>query len=273
MENFLNPIFLFILGSCIGSFLNVYRFRYSKSISIIYPSSYCPKCKKNISWYLNIPIISWIFLRGKCFFCKKNIPISYPFIEFLTGILFFLCSFSNYVFSTNYLVNLIGLVIFTSIIIAISLIDFDHLVIPNDILIFGTGVGLIFNLITSKISNGDKFLTIIYEHLFLSLIFVISFEILNLIITLIIKKEAFGFGDTKYLFMISTWLGVSGGVTTLITSIYVAGFSTIFLILMKQISRKGKMPFGPYLSISAFSIIIFGSDNIISFFKNLYSLS
>jgi len=273
MENTLYQIFLFIFGSCIGSFLNVYRFRYSKSISIIYPSSFCPKCKKNISWYLNIPIISWIFLRGKCFFCKKNIPISYPFIEFLTGILFFLCGFSNYVFSTNYLVNLIGLVLFTSIIISISLIDFDHLVIPNDILIFGTGVGLVFNLITSKISYGDKFLTIIYEHLFLSLIFVISFEILNLIITLIIKKEAFGFGDTKYLFMISTWLGVSGGVTTLLISIYVAGFTTIFLILIKQISRKGKIPFGPYLSISAFSIIIFGSDNIISFLKNLYSLS
>ena len=100
----------------------------------------------------------------------------------------------------------------------------------------------------------------------------ISFEILNLIITLIIKKEAFGFGDTKYLFMISTWLGVSGGVATLLTSIYVGGFTTIFLILIKQISRKGKMPFGPYLSISAFSIIIFGSENIISFFKNVYTL-
>ena len=66
MENILYPISLFVFGSSIGSFLNVYRYRYPKSISLISPRSFCPKCKKTIPWFFNIPIISWFYLMGKC---------------------------------------------------------------------------------------------------------------------------------------------------------------------------------------------------------------
>ena len=72
MENILYPIFLFIFGSCFGSFLNVYRFRYPKSISIIYPGSFCPKCKKKIPWFFNIPIISWFFLTESKIFNTES---------------------------------------------------------------------------------------------------------------------------------------------------------------------------------------------------------
>ena len=89
---------------------------------------------------------------------------------------------------------------------------------------------------------------------------------------MIIKKEAFGFGDSKYLFMISTWLGLNGALSTLILSIYIGGIITLILVLLKLIPRKGKIPFGPYLSISAYIVAILGSDSIILFFKNIYSL-
>ena len=272
MENILYPIFLFTIGSCFGSFLNVYRYRYPKSISIIYPRSFCPKCKKKISWFFNIPIISWFLLRGKCNFCKSNISFQYPFIEFFTGILFSLNIFATSYFSSNYLINLIGLTFFCILLIAASLIDIDNLVIPNNLLIFGSISGLIFNLITRKIYFGEIFSIIIFKYLFLSFIFLLLFEILNFIISTIIKKEAFGFGDSKYLFMISTWLGVKGALFTLILAIYIGGVISIFLILFRLISRKGKIPFGPYLSISAYSIAIIGTDKVVMFFRDIYNI-
>ena len=272
MENVFYPIFLFIFGSCIGSFLNVYRFRYPKSISIVYPRSFCPKCKKNIPWFLNIPIISWFLLMGKCYFCKSKISFHYPFIEFITAILFALNCFSIGQFSPNYFVNLFGLTSFTSLIIAISLIDFDNLIIPNNILIFGTISGLFFNLINRKIFFGDDFLIIIFQYLILSLIFLVFFEIFNFIISILINKEPFGFGDSKYLFMISTWLGLNGVLSTFILSIYIGGIITLVLVLFKLIPRRGKIPFGPYLSISAYVVGMIGSDKIISIFRNIYSI-
>ena len=272
MENFLNPISLFIFGSCVGSFLNVYRFRYPKSISIIYPGSFCPKCKKKIPWFFNFPILSWFFLKGKCYFCKSNISFQYPLIEFLTAIIFTLNFFAISHLSSNYLANLIGLTLFCSLLIAASLIDLDNLVIPNNLLLFGSISGLIYNLVNRKIYFGENFLVIIYKYLILSFVFLILFEIFNFIISIIIKKEPFGFGDSKFLFMVSTWLGIKGALLTFILSIYIGGIISILLILSRLISRKGMIPFGPYISISAYIIGIIGSDKVIMLFRDFYSI-
>ncbi len=271
MENKFYLIFFFIFGSCIGSFLNVYRFRYPESISIIYPRSFCPKCKRKIPWFFNIPIISWFFLMGKCNFCKSNISFQYPFVEFLTAILITLNIFAISNLSTNYFVNLMGLTFFSSLLIAASLIDLDNLVIPNNLLLFGSISGLIFNLVSRKIYFKENFPTVLYKYLFMSFIFLILFEIFNFIISMIIKKEAFGFGDSKYLFMISTWLGIKGALFTFILSIYIGGIISILLIILRIIPRKGRIPFGPYLSISAYTIGMIGSDNFLMFFKDFYN--
>ena len=272
MENVLNPIFLFIFGSCIGSFLNVYRFRYPKSISIIYPRSFCPKCKKKIPWFLNLPIISWLFLQGKCKFCKSNISFQYPFVEFITAMLITSNIFATSHFSPNHFVNLVGLTFFSSLLIAASLIDLDNLVIPNNLLLFGSISGLIFNIVTRKIYFGDNFSTIIYKYLLLSILFLILFEVFNFVITMIIKKEAFGFGDSKYLFMISTWLGIEGALFTFILSIYIGGIVSILLILLRLIPKKGKIPFGPYLSLSAYLIGMIGTEKVLMIIRDFYMI-
>ena len=272
MENIIYPIFLFLFGSCIGSFLNVYRYRYPKSISVVYPRSFCPKCKKKIPWLLNIPIISWFFLRGKCNFCKSKISFQYPLFEFLTAILITLNIFAIPHFAPNYFVNLIGLTFFSSLLIAASLIDFDNLVIPNNLLLFGSISGLIFNLVAKKIYFAENLLTVIYDYLIMSIIFLVLFEIFNLIIGMIIKKEAFGFGDSKFLFMISTWLGIKGALFTFILSIYIGGIISIILIISRIIPRKGRVPFGPYLSISAYIIGMIGSEKVLMFLREFYSI-
>ena len=199
MENTLYLIFLFVLGSSIGSFLNVYRYRYPKSISLISPRSFCPKCKKTIPWFFNIPIISWFYLMGKCNYCKSNISFQYPFVEFTTATLITLNIFAISHFSPNYFVNLIGLTFFSSILIAASIIDLDNLVIPNDLLLFGSISGLIFNLVTRKIYFGDNFLAIIYKYLFLSIIFLLFFirQFVYCWCAAVCKFQIFGIADIK----------------------------------------------------------------------------
>ena len=273
MENNLYLIFFFIFGSCIGSFLNVIRFRYTKSISIVKPRSFCPNCGNQIPFYFNIPILSWLYLRGKCYYCKLKIPLSYPFIESLTASLFVLNSFFSGSIAYEYSLNLIGLNIFTVILLISSIIDFDNLIIPNELVIIGSILGIIFNLISLKFYGSESILYIFYEFILLSFLGAIFLEFLNFLISLVIKKEAFGFGDIKYLFMIGCWLGLKGMICTLLMSMYIGGIITIVLILLKKIQSSGKIPFGPYLSISAYITVLLGSENIIYLIKNFYSFN
>ena len=272
MEYIFFYLFLFLIGSSIGSFLNVLRFRLPKSFSIIKPRSFCPKCKTSIPFYLNIPIFSWFFLRGKCIFCKSKIPFSYPLIEFFTALLFVLNGFLSINHPSDYKLNLVGLNIFTGFLIIISLIDFDKMIIPNKLIFIGSLLGLTFNFTFFYLLGNQSLLVFLYKFLFLSFIGALCLEILNFIFSLIIKKDAFGFGDVKYLFMIGTWIGLKGQISTFILSIYIGGLITLFLIIIKKISKKGKIPFGPYLSLSAYLVGIFGSESIFLFLKKIYSL-
>ena len=265
-------LFLFLIGSSIGSFLNVLRFRLPKSFSIIKPRSFCPKCNNLIPFYLNIPIFSWLFLRGKCIFCKSKIPFSYPLIELFTALLFVLNGFLSINYQSEYNLNLLGLNIFTGLLIIISLIDFDKMIIPNKLILVGSLLGLIFNFTFFYLIENQPLLVFISKFLFLPFIGAFCLEILNFIFLIIIKKDAFGFGDIKYLFMIGTWIGLKGQISTFILSIYIGGLITLFLIIIKKISKKGKIPFGPYLSISAYLVGIFGSESIFLFFRKIYNL-
>ena len=272
MEYLFFYLFLFLIGSSIGSFLNVLRFRLPKSFSIIKPRSFCPKCNTSIPFYLNIPILSWILLRGKCIFCKSKIPFSYPLIELFTALLFVLNGFLSLNYPSDNKLNLVGLNIFTGFLIIISLIDFDKMIIPNKLILVGSLLGLIFNFTFFYLLGNQSLLVFLNKFLLLPFIGAFCLEILNFIFSLIIKKDAFGFGDVKYLFMLGTWIGLKGQFSSFILSIYIGGLITLFLIILKKISKKGKIPFGPYLSISAYFVAIFGSENIFLFFKRIYSL-
>ena len=272
MFNFHQYIFLTLIGASIGSFLNVIRFRYPRKISILKPRSFCPNCKNKIPFYFNIPILAWIFLRGKCFFCQNKISISYPFIEFITAALFVLNSFFSGSLSSIYSLNLIGLNIFAVILLISSIIDFDNMIIPNEVILIGSISGFIFNLISLDFFGNESFFYVLYQFVILSLLGAISIEFLNFLISLIIKKDAFGFGDIKFLFLIGCWLGFKGIYLTLLLSLYIGGLFTIVLIIFNRISKKGKIPFGPYLSISAYIVGIVGSNNISTILKKIYSL-
>lgn len=193
---------VFILGLCVGSFLNVCIWRLPKEESIIIPASHCLNCKRPISWYNNIPILSFIVLKGKCRFCKSKISFQYPLVELIAGILFFIL-YINFKLTPLFFIYaalLSGLVVAT-------FIDFKYQTIPDGISYGGLALGIILSYFFPSLHNTpDKFLSLRACGLGI-LAGGISIYILGVLGKIIFKKEAMGGGDVKLLAMIGSFLG------------------------------------------------------------------
>tara|TARA_Y100000589_G_scaffold233359_1_gene220835 strand:+ start:2097 stop:2900 length:804 start_codon:yes stop_codon:yes gene_type:complete len=256
-------ITLFITGICIGSFINVIRYRFTKKQSILFPNSYCDYCKRKLNWFLNIPIFSWFFLKGKCKFCKNKIPNSYPIIEFFVGLIFVINNFSvNYFYTNNQFINLILVCLFSFFLISISLIDIDHYIIPN-----------IFNLLLFIISIPIilKFNLILYENyiflftrIFIAITFFIVLESFSNIYKSFFKKYPYGVGDSKLISVLVLWLGLKGTLISVLLAIYSAGFFILLSLIFKNLKYKSIIPFGPFLCFGAYLTVIFGNDLFIN---------
>jgi len=229
-------ILFFILGALIGSFLNVVIFRFPNNESIITPRSHCKNCKKNIPFYLNIPILSYIILKGKCQSCKAIISSQYIIVELLTGILFFLV-FNGLVISEATL-----LVIIFSCLIIISFIDYHYHLIPSFLLIF-----LLILLIPYSLIYKVSFYEIVIGG------FAITVYLLGC--TLLVgflkkQKNILGFGDVLLIFFIGGWLGILHSFLCLFISAIIGILYIVFSNLKAGNKRIIKIPFGTCLSIS-----------------------
>ena len=252
-------ILLFIFGVSIGSFINVIRYRYKKVQSIIIPRSYCDNCKKKLNWYLNIPLISWILLKGKCKFCKFKIPYSYPLIETIVGFVFVLNIFSNKYFSENYqTLNLALICVFSFFLITISLLDIDHFIIPNNLNLNLAAIAIpvmIFLQLNENDNSNLFFLRIIY-----SIIIFLILESFSYFYNILFKKFPYGMGDSKLISAFILWLGIKGTLITIFLSIYLAGFFILFSKILQIKKYNSKIPFGPFLSLGAYLTILFGNE-------------
>lgn len=146
------PAVAFAMGACIGSFLNVVIYRVPLGMSVGEPKrSFCPKCKKQIPAWLNIPLVTWLMLRGKCKWCKSEISFRYFLVELLTAIVFL--AIWQLFFASIGIWGVIGLWIFSSLLIAATFIDFDHMIIPDSITLGGLGAGLVFSALVPALQN------------------------------------------------------------------------------------------------------------------------
>jgi len=255
----------FIIGACIGSFLNVIVFRFPNNLSIIKPRSFCPKCKKNLTWKENIPLLSWLIQRGKCINCNTSISIRYPLVELATGTLFiFFINSSPSIYSSNSgsFFNIFISWIFLSLLICISLIDIKKFWIPQGLINFGMISGLL-GLISIEILN-DKFFDFYFiaKGAFTSAIWFLLFECLRYFSKYLFKKDAIGKGDSKLVAMIALWLGPIGtlfavGISYILAAIYcLVGLSTNFLKFRQVI------PFAPFLSLGGLIVWFLGNKFI-----------
>lgn len=244
-------ILFFIAGLIFGSFYNVVGLRLPNGESIIKPGSHCPKCNHKLSWYENIPVLSYIFLRGKCKNCKQKISFIYPAIEILTAFLFM----SSYIiFGLTY--ECIIAIILSSLVSIIFVSDSKYMIINDSPLIISS----ILIIIIKIINNGLK--ETIYSILSGLLIFIIIY-LLMLLGNFLFKKESLGGGDIKLSFVAGLSLGPVLGIFYIILASFLA-FPYAMYISVK--GEEGMLPFGPFLVTSM--LLLYFNANLATAFIN-----
>jgi|SRR3989344_973465 len=243
-------IFIFIVGLCIGSFLNVVIFRLNRKRGIFTGRSECPRCLKKLRWYDLFPVLSFIVLKRKCRNCKNKISFVYPIIELVTAfcvILFYLVHKP-----TLDVVNLYYLIIIISF-VALIFFDYLYLLIPDKIIL----PLIIISVLLGYFIRRPEFLGLLLSALIMGSIFVIMY--------LVSGGKWVGLGDAKLLFLIGLVLGYPLGFLSLIFSVWIAALVGIILIVLGRATRKTALPFGSFLAGISILIIIF-QDEISQFF-------
>tara|TARA_B100001057_G_scaffold62241_1_gene55693 strand:+ start:195 stop:1007 length:813 start_codon:yes stop_codon:yes gene_type:complete len=251
--------FSIFIGVIFGSFINVVIYRLPNNQSILRPRSFCPNCKTNIPWHENIPIYSWIKLKGKCSKCRNAISIKYPLTELFTGLLFLISFYAipNNINFENFIITLLSNWTFILILLPISIIDYDFLWIPNSIIKIGIIFGFVISIFSAILKNQEILINVL-ENLISG---ILGFLIIVLIMKfgeLIFKKPAMGLGDAKLAGMIGLWLGFPGVIVSIWSSFLIAGLFIFIGLASKQIIRHQLIPFAPFLSITGFLVWIYG---------------
>jgi len=238
-------ILIFSLGLIVGSFSNVCIYRIPRNESVIYPASHCPKCRTKIKPVDNIPLLSYILLKGRCRNCGSKISIQYPVVEFLTGLIY-LIIYLIYGLSIQSLVYIILL----SALIIIAFIDLQEQIIPDVISLPGIVVGLILSFIVPYMSFINSVLgTLVGGGIILIIAWVGS---------IIFKKEAMGGGDVKLAAMIGAFLGWRYTIISLFLGFFIGALVGIILILSKIKSKEDMVPFGPFIVLGSIITLLWG---------------
>lgn len=248
---------IFIMGLCVGSFLNVCIYRIPLGKSVSFPPSSCPSCGNGLKPLDLVPVFSYIFLKGQCRYCKSGISLQYPAVELFTAFVWLLV-FLRYGASFE-TIALIGLY---SLLIPVALIDLVHMIIPNGLVIAGivggTGV-FIYNAFYQPFALFEP------APWYTPLIGMVSASgilfIVALVGLLIYKSDgAMGMGDVKLFLPIGMFLGWKIALLTLFLSFIIGGIASILLLVLRIKDRKSAIPFGPFIVLAAFVTGLYGTS-------------
>ena len=275
----LGYLFIFFLGSVIGSFLNVVIHRVPREQSIVFPNSKCPKCEENIKFYDNIPILSWLILGGKCRKCKNPISSRYPAVELLTGLLFALTFWQ-----VGFTIFLPIALIFVTVMVSLVFIDAEHMILPNVItyplLVFALLVRISFPLVFGNalfftdlshypmtLMHGQPvWLVSVVGAIFGGLLGGGSLWLVGEIWKRLRGVDAMGLGDVKMMFGVGALLGWRLTLLTIFIGAFtgaIAGVATI--ALNKDKDLQAQIPFGIFLGIGSVLAMLFG-DRMLSWY-------
>lgn len=249
-------VYIFIIGLLFGSFYNVVGMRLPNNESIIFPGSHCENCNHKLSWYENIPLFSYILLKGKCKSCHAKISVWYPAIELFTGMLFLI---SYYVFglTTEFFIS----IIISSLVSIIFVSDINYYIILDSPLVIGSILIIIIKLISfglkeALISIGSGLLV---------------FGVMYLIMLLgnfIFKKESLGGGDIKLSFVAGLVLGPKLGIMYIVFGAFLAFPYAMYITIR---NKENMLPFGPFL-ISSLLIIYLDYNFFLNFINTLFQI-
>lgn len=238
-------IYLFLIGAVIGSFLNVCIHRIPLEKSIIHPRSGCPRCGTIIPWYYNIPILSYLWLRGKCATCKEPISIVYPFVELLTAV-FYVLLFCYFGISIPFFIY----AFFGSITIVLLFIDSFHRLLPHVLTFPGIVVGLATSFVNPFLRPLDSLIGVAVGGL-IPLITLLLYQWIR-------KQEGMGHGDVVMLAMVGAFLGWRQVLLVLFASSLIGSLVGMLLILVFRRKSDYMLPFGTFIGIAALAAIFWG---------------
>ena len=246
-------LLLFAAGLSIGSFLNVVIYRLPRNKSVVWPRSYCPSCEKVIPFYLNIPILSYVILMGKCKYCGARISPRYLIIELISGL-----TVVGYFTYFGFSLQALAAVVLTLVLIPVFFIDFEHRIIPDVISIPGIAIGFGLSFVTAEPGWIGSLIGILLGGG--------GLLSLGLLGDFLFKKESLGGGDVKLAAMLGAFLGWQKVLFVFISS---AALGLIGAVIMMALSKKMRethqIPFGPFLAAAAVIALFFG-DKLISLY-------
>ncbi len=286
LQGVLIQVWVFALGLIIGSFLNVCIYRIPKKISLFWPGSICIHCNKRIVWYDNIPVLSYLFLKGKCRHCNNKISVRYPIVETITGIVFLLL-FHNIIIVNGYsLFTYSFYIILCCLLIIGSFIDLKLRIIPNEVTYTGLILAPIASLLCTGLhkfngslkyfgNSGNQWINSFLASLIGIFIAGGLIFLCGVIGKIVLKKDAMGFGDVKLMGVIGGFLGWKLAVATF----FVAPFLGLLFGIPKLILKKGHViPYGPFLSLAAIICLLFKDyfvgiiDNYLDIYLSIFQL-
>jgi prepilin signal peptidase PulO-like enzyme (type II secretory pathway) len=271
-------LFIFTFGLCIGSFLNcfIYRLEQKKKIT---GRSFCPNCKHTLNWQDLIPVLSFLFLKEKCRYCRAKISPQYPIVELVTGMIFLLILNFKFEILNEFLIfqflNLVFWLYIASALIIIFVYDLKHYIIPDKVLFPAILIAFAYRLFENlnivsfienwnlKIENfaplGNYFLAAIIGSGFFLFIFLIS------------KGRWMGFGDVKLAVLMGLLLGVKNVLVALFLAFFLGAVISIILIVLNRKKLKSEIPFGPFLIAGTF-LAMFWGQQLILWYLNMFMI-
>jgi leader peptidase (prepilin peptidase) / N-methyltransferase len=277
-----------LLGLAFGSFLNVCLSRWPEGESVVNPRSHCRSCGRTLAWWENVPVVSWLALRGRCRTCKAGISWRYPLIELLLGALWATIAWRTIAWLTDVplstlgladgLVRSIGLFMLSWLLVALAILDAEHLWIPNSITYPGICIGLLLTGIHFLLMEWEaegphlsKLSTLMNGFLGCLIAILISAGIVLLIrwtYWLIRRREGIGLGDAKLMAMLGAWLGLSGALLSFAIGVVLGAFFALIVLAIPAARRESetwlaaKLPLGTFLCIGGIISALWGQPII-----------
>ena len=273
--------FAFALGACVASFLNVVVWRVPRGESIVSPPSHCPKCNAPIRWWQNIPIVSWLALRGRCANCHEPISPRYILVELLGGCLF-LAALSRILTAGGphqpwLYATLLCWWIWISLMIAGSLIDFDHKLLPDFVTVGGIALGVLHGLRKSVVASFGCGWSLGAMHPLLWSLSGLAFGfgllwLIRFVGSKAFKREAMGMGDVFLMGAVGALFGPVAVLFTLIMSSLVGSIVGVSMIAMSKtrFGRFVEIPYGPYICMGCLAWMFYGPEIVGWYVKMLH---
>ena len=254
-------VLIALLGACVGSFINVVAWRLPRQESVVLPASHCPRCGARLRWWENLPVLSWLLLRGHCGHCGATIPPRYPAVELLCAGLFVAAAAatpSGLGPAAAPLAALAGWLL-VGLLLPLLLIDLDQLWLPEPLCRWGLMLGLVVTAIAGFSQGDGSGRSLLLWHLLAASAGLLGFEATSGVAQRLLGKPALGLGDAKLAALLGAWLGLTGLGLTVLLAVFGGGLVGGIGLVSGRLRRGQPLPFGPFLAAAGLAVWLLGN--------------